>query len=61
MVLVEHAFGVPQVEVVDSRDVPRQIGQPFEVGAHHGVFGAGGRDVFQPLELPIRFLPGFIR
>ena len=51
MVLVEHAAGVRDVEVVLGRRRPRQVDDPLEVGAHDAVLGRLDRNDAQPLEL----------
>ena len=53
VVLVEDALGVADVEVVLGGDAPRQVGNPLEIGAHHGVLGAGGRDAGQAIDLAV--------
>ena len=50
---VEHLARVLEVEVVGRRRVPRQRGQPLEVGADHAVLGGGLRQLLEPRELAL--------
>ncbi len=54
---VEHLARVPEVEVVGRRRVPRQRGEPLEVGADHAVLGGGLRQLLQPRELAVGLAP----
>ena len=53
MVVVELALGVLQVEVVDARLGPRQVGQPLEVGARDRVLRLARLHVAHALELAV--------
>ena len=51
MVLLQHALGVLDVEIVLRLLRPGQIGDPLQVGAGDGVLGAGGGDALEPVQL----------
>ena len=55
VVLVEHTLGVVQVEVVRRGGRPRQVGEPFEIGANHRVLWTGSWNAGQAAQLTIRF------
>ena len=50
---VEHLARVPEVEVVLGRRVPRQRGDPLQVGADHAVLGRRLRQLLEPRELAV--------
>ena len=51
MVLVEHAAGLGEVEVVRRRLRPRQRQDPLEIGADDAVLRGGGRELLEAREL----------
>ena len=51
MVLVEDLGGLPDVEPVVGRDVPRQRDEPVHVGPDDADLGRGGRDPAHPVDL----------
>ena len=61
VVLVEDA---PRLGDVDRRllgQLPRQLDQPIEIGAHHAVFAGGFRHALQPAQLLARLLLDLLR
>ena len=48
VVLVEHARGVLEVELVDRRVLPRHGHEPLEVAADDADFRRGGRHLLEP-------------
>ena len=60
MVFVEHGLGVTEVEVVLGHRAPRQVGQPLQVGAHHGMLWTGGGNARQTVQLAIGLGLGFV-
>ena len=57
MILVEHAAGGGQVEVVGSRLIPGQFQDQFEMRSRHLEIGGGGRRRFESRQLALRLAP----
>ena len=53
VVLVEDLLRIGEIEVVDGGLVPRQRGDPVEVGADDAVLGRRGRKPLEPSELAV--------
>ena len=60
VVLVQHAFGMMEVQVISGRLAPRQVGHPLQVRADHGVLGADRRDARQARQLAVDLLAGLL-
>ena len=48
VIFVEYLAGMVDVEIIFGRDRPRQVHQPFEIGADHRMFGRFWRNHAQP-------------
>ena len=61
MVLVEDAARFGDVDALVGQLRPRQLDQPVEVAADHGVLGARLRRALKPRQLLQRLLLGLLR
>jgi hypothetical protein len=56
MIVVECLLGLRQIDDLLGALLPRQIGEPVQVGAGDGVFGCRHGHLREAIELPLRFL-----
>src|SRR6185437_16345901 len=57
----EHLAGTVEIEIVGRRDVPRQRGDPVEIGANDAVLGCRRGQALEPAELSERRLSDLLR
>ena len=61
MILVEDAARFGDVDRLLLGQLPRQLDQPVEIGAHHAVFASRFRHALQPAQFLARLLLDFLR
>ena len=61
VVVVEHAPRLLDVDRAFLRQLPGQLDQPIEIGAHHAVFGGAFRHALQPAQLLAGGVLDFLR
>src|SRR5262249_47865866 len=54
VILIEDAARLGNVDRLFLRQLPRQLDQPIEIGAHHAVFAGGFRHALEPAQFLAR-------